>query len=42
MGETQVAKLLTANLAEEKEALRLMKSIAARLAKENARAVAVA
>ena len=42
MGETQVAKLLSANLAEEKEALRLMKSIAGRLAKENARAVAVA
>jgi ferritin-like metal-binding protein YciE len=40
MGETQVAKLLSANLAEEKEALRVMKSIAGRLANENARVVA--
>jgi ferritin-like metal-binding protein YciE len=37
MGETEVAKLLSANLAEEKEALKLMKAIAGRLAKANAR-----
>ena len=38
MGETHVAKLLSTNLAEEKDALKLMKAIAGRLAKQNARA----
>ena len=40
MGETQVAELLTENLADEQEALGLMKSIGARLAEKNAVAVA--
>jgi len=38
MGESEVATLLSENLSQEKEALRLMKSIGQRLAKTNAKA----
>lgn len=42
MGETEVARLLSANLADEKDALRLMRAIGGRLAKQSARVKAAA
>ena len=42
MGEDEVVELLTDNLAEEKEALKLMKAIGQRLAEANAKTAAVA
>jgi ferritin-like metal-binding protein YciE len=42
MGEDEVTKLLEANLAEEKEALKLMKSIGRRLAEASAKTAAAA
>ena len=42
MDEPDIATLLTANLDQEKEALKLIKSIAKRLATESAKATASA